>query len=91
MSKIVQAKAKAKGNVQGVNFRYYTYQYAKELKLKGYVKNTLDGAVEMLVIGNKDVIEKLINKLKDRFSISSFSVNYSEKINDDYSDFQIEY
>ncbi|PWN95153.1 acylphosphatase [Tilletiopsis washingtonensis] len=34
------------GLVQGVGFRYSTAQEAKRLKLRGWVRNTRDGALE---------------------------------------------
>ncbi|MBD3389383.1 acylphosphatase [Candidatus Micrarchaeota archaeon] len=37
----------AKGKVQGVNFRWYVQQTAKELGLTGWVKNLQDGTVEI--------------------------------------------
>jgi acylphosphatase len=48
------------GFVQGVGYRQYVKNNAKKLDLKGWVKNTDDGRVEVLAQGRKEDIEKLI-------------------------------
>ena len=47
------------GKVQGVFFRARTKDRADELGLKGWVKNTEDGAVEVLCQGSPDLIDQL--------------------------------
>lgn len=42
------------GRVQGVGFRYFVHQKAKELGITGWVKNTPDGRVEIEASGNDD-------------------------------------
>ena len=49
-----------KGKVQGVFFRKYTKLKADELNVKGWVKNTDDGDVEIMAHGKEDAVEKLI-------------------------------
>ncbi len=49
------------GYVQGVGFRWFVYKNAKELGLKGYVKNLNDGSVQAVLFGNKEIVEKLID------------------------------
>jgi acylphosphatase len=53
------------GRVQGVFFRFHTKEIAEELGLKGWVKNLFDGRVEVLVEGEKDKVEKLVQFLKN--------------------------
>lgn len=48
------------GTVQGVSYRYFVLQNAKELGLKGWVRNLDDGRVEALFQGNKELIEHMI-------------------------------
>lgn len=48
------------GRVQGVSFRYYTRQRARELGLVGYVRNQPDGTVEVVAEGPRDAVEALL-------------------------------
>ncbi|WP_044470272.1 acylphosphatase [Mannheimia massilioguelmaensis] len=41
------------GIVQGVGFRYFTWRKAKEIGLKGMVRNLHDGSVEAIIYGNE--------------------------------------
>ncbi len=52
------------GLVQGVGYRYFIYRKAVELGLRGYVKNLFDGNVEIVVEGEKDKIQILIEHAK---------------------------
>lgn len=47
------------GRVQGVFFRASTCETARALKLAGWVKNTLDGRVEVFACGNVEQLAKL--------------------------------
>lgn len=49
-----------KGDVQGVFFRKYTEQKAKELSIKGTVENLDDGTVEIYAEGDETNLNKLI-------------------------------
>jgi len=49
-----------KGKVQGVFFRKNTKQIADELKIKGWVKNSDEGHVEIIAQADEDSIKKLI-------------------------------
>jgi len=48
------------GRVQGVWFRSSTKDKAKELGIKGWVRNTLDGKVEAVFEGPREKVEKII-------------------------------
>lgn len=47
------------GRVQGVGFRYATCLRARELGLRGWVRNRHDGSVELLAAGNRAACEEL--------------------------------
>jgi acylphosphatase len=47
------------GQVQGVGFRWWTVGMAKSLHLRGWVRNLIDGRVEILAIGPEPEIETL--------------------------------
>lgn len=51
------------GRVQGVFFRKFTQQQAKALGVTGWVKNTIDGKVELKAFGSQTQLEALIAKL----------------------------
>lgn len=52
-----------KGKVQGVFFRAYTEDFAKQLGLKGWVRNLPDGTVEAVFQGEEEKIKEVIKKL----------------------------
>lgn len=52
------------GRVQGVFFRDHTQRWASSLSLKGWVRNTWDGRVEVIVEGDRAKIEDLIVRLE---------------------------
>jgi len=58
-----------KGIVQGVGFRPFVYRLATSMGLKGYVKNTGDGTVEILI--DRDV-DEFISRLKSEKPPISF-------------------
>ncbi|MHB2008129.1 MAG: acylphosphatase [Acidobacteriaceae bacterium] len=48
-----------KGRVQGVGFRWFVQREAFELGLRGWVRNTADGDVEVLAAGSEEQLRKL--------------------------------
>ncbi len=57
-------KGKVYGRVQGVGFRAFTKKIADELGLYGYVENITDGTVRFEAIGDKDVLNLFLEKVK---------------------------
>lgn len=49
-----------KGKVQGVYFRASTQEYARNLGLKGWVKNQPDGSVQICAEGPEDALDTLV-------------------------------
>ncbi len=49
------------GRVQGVSFRYYTQQKARELGIRGYVKNMPDGSVYIEATGKEDQMDQFVD------------------------------
>ena len=47
------------GRVQGVGFRYFTQRLAAGLGLAGFVRNRLDGGVEVVAVGPEEVLGEL--------------------------------
>lgn len=48
-----------KGRVQGVGFRWFVQREAGELELRGWVRNTEDGDVEVVATGEPDDLAEL--------------------------------
>jgi acylphosphatase len=53
-----------KGRVQGVGFRWFVQREAAEIGLRGWVRNTDEGHVEVLTAGEKQDIEELETALR---------------------------
>jgi acylphosphatase len=47
------------GRVQGVGFRWFVQREAAEIGLRGWVRNTTDGHVEVVAAGEPDDIAEL--------------------------------
>ena len=52
------------GRVQGVGFRWYVHREASELDLRGWVRNTEDGDVEVVVHGDEGDLNELRASLR---------------------------
>ena len=81
------------GIVQGVSFRHYTVVKAKELGLKGLVRNISDGRVEIASEGNSDSIDKMIAWCR-KGPIGAYVENLDiqwEEFKNEFSSFQITY
>jgi acylphosphatase len=54
------------GHVQGVGFRYSTFQVAKEFEVTGSVKNLLDGRVQLEVEGAPAEIDAFVEAVQEK-------------------------
>ena len=57
-------RAIVSGRVQGVGFRIYTRAQARQLGVKGYVRNLSSGEVEIVACGEPENIDTLIEWAK---------------------------
>lgn len=64
MNKIVR-RFIIRGRVQGVGFRWFVDREARQLGLHGWVRNNLDGSVEVLAAGTEAQIEALRARLRE--------------------------
>ena len=53
-----------KGRVQGVGFRWFVHREAAELGLRGWVRNTDQGHVEIVAAGEPELLQKLKTALR---------------------------
>lgn len=70
-----------KGLVQGVSYRYNTYNVAIKLGVSGTVKNLKDGSVHVVAEGPKDTLLELIDWCKEgpRYArVDRFYIEWSE-------------
>jgi acylphosphatase len=52
-----------KGRVQGVGFRWFVHREAAEIGLRGWVRNTDDGHVEVMAAGEPEQLKDLMAAL----------------------------
>lgn len=53
------------GRVQGVGFRDYVVRAAREQGLRGWVRNRVDGRLEVVAEGPRPALERLAEELKE--------------------------
>lgn len=83
----------AEGRVQGVGYRSYIYTHARMLGLRGYVKNLINGKVEMAVSGESEIIDQFYKlALKGPSFAWVYNIQITElELKEDYEDFKIYY
>ncbi len=62
--KIKKLEITISGRVQGVGFRYFTLQKAIAIGIKGYVRNTYEGKVEVVAIAENTAMEYFLMELR---------------------------
>ncbi|MHC4264461.1 MAG: acylphosphatase [Planctomycetota bacterium] len=78
------------GRVQGVGFRYTSYNIARRYQLTGYVKNLADGTVEMMAHGPVDDISACMSDIEEYFGNYIRDTKIQEvPFNSQYTDFKI--
>ena len=60
MSDRIARRLRVHGKVQGVFYRGWTVETARSLGLNGWVRNRIDGTVEVLAVGSEEQVAKLI-------------------------------
>ena len=83
--------AKVFGQVQGVNFRFYTRTTAREIGVTGWVRNRSDGTVEVIAEGTQQQLEGLLQFLKTGPVSAIVSQVQTDWLpaTDEFADFQI--
>lgn len=60
-TEVIRAHVFVSGTVQGVGYRYSTYNQAKHLGINGWVRNLPDGRVEAVFEGKKAEVEQILS------------------------------
>ncbi|MBD67772.1 MAG: acylphosphatase [Candidatus Marinimicrobia bacterium] len=86
-------KAKVYGKVQGVWFRKYTLDSARDIGVVGMVKNLVDGTVLVNASGKNENLREFKELLENGSTNSRVDkIDYSwEDLSIEYSTFEIEY
>ncbi|MHB0999155.1 MAG: acylphosphatase [Armatimonadota bacterium] len=82
---VKRLSARIEGRVQGVGFRYYTRDIAKELGLTGWVRNTWDGDVEVMAEGEEGRLARFIGMLREgppRADVTNIDFKWEEPANE---------
>lgn len=81
------------GRVQGVGFRHFARQKALELNLGGWVRNKMDGSVELEVEGIPETISTFIDYLKTGNGYSRIDRIFKSELPElsEYQSFYIKY
>ncbi|HJQ20209.1 MAG TPA: GrpB family protein [Gemmatimonadaceae bacterium] len=61
---VAELHVRVTGRVQGVGFRWFVREHAHRLGLDGWVRNTVDGSVEVLAVGPDAQIDALRRELQ---------------------------
>jgi acylphosphatase len=57
-------RAVVKGRVQGVGFRFFAERAARELGVRGWVRNLPDGSVETVAEGDEEAVRRYLERLR---------------------------
>ncbi|MDD1700202.1 MAG: acylphosphatase [Methanoregula sp.] len=61
---MMRIAARAKGRVQGVGYRYFIIDCARETGVTGFVKNMSDGSVIIVAEGSDNAVDKFVRMVK---------------------------
>ncbi len=89
----VSVRAMVHGRVQGVFFRTFVEEHAQRLGLVGYVRNLPSGAVEVMAEGERERVNKLLERLKmgpPAAIVGGVDIIWSE-FTGDHSGFRVRY
>lgn len=83
---MLQYEITVKGRVQGVGFRQFAKEKARDHSIKGWVKNMPDGTVQAVAQGEEKDLETFIDYLKTGPSMARVN-NLSKYKTNNLSDF----
>ena len=80
---IITKKLTVYGTVQMVGYRWFAKERANQLKIKGYVRNTSRGEVEIVAQGYNEDIQVFIDHLKQGPSRARIEKVIQENLNNE--------
>lgn len=86
-----RARLTVKGDVQGVNFRYFAKDIARKMGITGWTDNNPDGSVELVVEGDSTRVDEFISWCQQGSPMSEVEevVVEKERYKGEFKDFQI--
>jgi acylphosphatase len=79
----VRLRVVIRGRVQGVGFRFYLLRHARGARLRGWVSNRPDGAVELLAEGSRLELDRLLAAAREgprSALVAGVEVDWSEAV-----------
>ena len=61
---VTARRAVVHGRVQGVGFRFFAERAARELGVRGWVRNLPDGTVETLAVAEDEALRRYFDRLR---------------------------
>lgn len=86
MAEVVRVKVLVSGIVQGVGYRFFVLEAARELGLSGWVRNLRDGRVEAEIEGDEMVVERLVAAMRRGPRLSRVTDVSTMKLEPSYQD-----
>lgn len=80
------------GYVQGVGFRFTTERIAHKLGVTGWVRNLIDGRVEVIAEAEETVLKRFIEQIEEQMRgyIRNAKIDWTEAQNE-FGDFEIRF
>ena len=79
------------GRVQGVFYRKHVQEMARNMRLAGWVRNVIDGRVEIVAEGKKEQIEQFLKECKEGSTLArvqGIEIEY-ENYAGEFADFEV--
>jgi len=81
-----------KGRVQGIGYRWFARQAARELGITGFVRNLMNGDVEVVAQGEEEVLNQFIQELSQGPAFAYVTDLKTEELDlpeDQYKSFEV--
>ncbi|MBI2264820.1 MAG: acylphosphatase [Armatimonadetes bacterium] len=89
-----QVHAVLDGIVQGVGMRYFVTRVARRFGLGGFVRNLLDGTVEVVLEGREDILLEALREIRQgppHADVRDMRVTWKEPFESRFSNFDVRF